>query len=310
MDVRGDLLEQQVWSEVEAFLRNPEPVLAQLHAKLESDALGSGDILKQLARLEGLLAQKAAERSRVVSLFRRGRLTDAQLDAEMDEIGKEETALEAQAADLRGKLGHAGSIAATVRSAETLLAELRKRLDEPVSWELKRNLIEVLVSGIRVETVDGGEGKQAKTTVIYRFSSPDGGMPLVLPQAYGTRSTPTEPTTIGDHIRAQRLAQKLLQRDVAAQLGVTVSTVFNWEANSTTPDFRHMAAIIEFLGYNPVPEPESAAERLVWERTSAGISQKEAARRLGVDPCTLARWERGERVPTDAYTSRMGEFSV
>src|SRR3954463_8673849 len=50
-------------------------------------------IRKQVARLEGLLEQKATERSRVVSLYRRGRLSDVELDAQMDEIGKEETAL-------------------------------------------------------------------------------------------------------------------------------------------------------------------------------------------------------------------------
>ena len=294
--VRGDVLEEQVWRDVEAFLRNPEPVLAQLHAKLESDALGSGEILKRVARLEGLLAQKVAERSRVVSLFRRGRLTDAELDGQMDEIGKEETALEVQAAELRGRLGHAGSIATTVRSAETLLAELRKRLDEPVSWELKRNLIEVLVSGIRVETIDGDEGKQSKTTVLYRFSSPGGGMPLVLPQAYGARSTPKEPMTVGDHIRKRRVAMKSRQKDVAEQVGVDVTTVRNWEGNRTAPDFRAMPAIIEYLGYNPMPEPESAAVRLVWHRTSLGLSQEEAARQMGVDPGTLARFERGENV--------------
>ena len=151
--VRGDLLEQQVWADVETFLRNPEPVLQQLHAKLEADSKGSGQIRKQIERLEGLLAQKAAERSRVVGLFRRGRLNDADLDRQMDEIGKEGTALEAQMDELRGKITGADSINATVRCAQTLLAELRKRLDEPVSWEQKRRLIEVLVSGIRVETV-------------------------------------------------------------------------------------------------------------------------------------------------------------
>ena len=72
--VRGDQLEQQVWSDVDTFLRNPEPVLQKLHAKLESDAQGSDQIRKQVARLEGLLAQKATERSRVVGLYRRGRL--------------------------------------------------------------------------------------------------------------------------------------------------------------------------------------------------------------------------------------------
>ena len=111
--IRGDDLEQQVWSDVEAFLRNPEPVLKQLHAGLESDAKGSDQIRKQVARLEGLLAQKATERSRVVGLFRRGRLTDADLDAQMDEIGKEETALEAQIAELGGRITGADSVGRT-----------------------------------------------------------------------------------------------------------------------------------------------------------------------------------------------------
>ena len=34
--VRGDHLEHQVWSDVESLLRNPEPVLQQLHAKNRS----------------------------------------------------------------------------------------------------------------------------------------------------------------------------------------------------------------------------------------------------------------------------------
>lgn len=59
----------------------PEPVLEQLHGRLESDAKGADQIGKQLARLEGLLAQKATEWSRVVGLYRRGRLTEAELHA-------------------------------------------------------------------------------------------------------------------------------------------------------------------------------------------------------------------------------------
>lgn len=37
---------------------------------------------------------------------------------------------------------------------------------------------------------------------------------------------------------------------------------------------------------------------MVRHRTSLGLSQKESARRLHVDPSTLAKWERGEREPT------------
>jgi hypothetical protein len=184
--LRGDVLERQVWADVEAFVRNPEPVLERLQGRLEADAKGSGQIREQVTRLEGLIAQKAAERSRVVGLYRRGRLTDADLDAQMEEIGKEEAALEAHVAELRGKISGADSIGPTINSAEALLTKLRKRLDEPISWEVKRRLIEVLVAAVLVDTVEGCGVKQAEITVTYRFCQPDQPLPLILPQWYST----------------------------------------------------------------------------------------------------------------------------
>jgi transcriptional regulator with XRE-family HTH domain len=41
------------------------------------------------------------------------------------------------------------------------------------------------------------------------------------------------------------------------------------------------------------------------ERIAGGLSQKQSAKRLVVDPGTLARWERGEREPTEAFLSRV-----
>jgi transcriptional regulator with XRE-family HTH domain len=296
---------------VEAFLRNPEPVLKQLQTRLESDAKGSDQTRKQVARLEGLLAQKATERSRVVGLYRRGRLTEADLDAQMDEIGKEETALEAQIAELGGRITGADSVGENVCSAQALLAKLRKRLDEPISWEVKRRLIEVLVASVRVDTVEECGVKQAEITVTYRFSQPDQPMPLVLPQSYSTGRViriPTEPHSIGDHIRRRRLGLKMLQREVAEQIGVCEPSVFNWERNASSPEIQYMPAIIDFLGYDPLPPAKTVAEKLVRQRTSLGLSQKESAERLGVDSSTLAKWERGEREPAGAFAERAKRF--
>ena len=98
--VRGDHLEKLVWSDVEGFLRNPGAVLQQLRAKLEGDQKGTDKHKQRQHRLEGLLAEKATERTRVVSLYRRGRLNDADLDQQMSDIGREEAALQAQLDEL------------------------------------------------------------------------------------------------------------------------------------------------------------------------------------------------------------------
>jgi len=198
-------------------------------------------------------------------------LTDAELDAQIDEIGKEEMALEAQIAELGGRIAGADSIAGNISSAQALLAQLRKRLDQPVCWEMKRRLIEVIVAGVRVDTVETCGVKQSRTTVTYRFSQPDQPMPLVLPQSYSAGRViriPVAPHTVGDHIRKRRLGLKLLQKDVAEQLGVDKTSVFNWEGNRSSPEIRYMPAIMNFLGYDPLPQANTLAEQLVRHRTS------------------------------------------
>ena len=278
--VRGDVLEQQVWADVEAFVRNPTEVLAQLQERLREKTEDTEDTHQQIARLEGLIALKTTERSRVLGLFRRGRVTEADLDAQLDEIGKEEAALQRQLEEKRRDITPAeGDL---TEEASALLAEIGDGLDGPVSDEVKRRLIEVLVAGIRVETIETNEGSQARTTVSYRFAPRSMPLELMTP---GERSTSKSreagaPATVGDHIRKRRRELGLLQREAAERIGVTECSVYNWENGVSSPDFRKLPKIIAFLGYNPVPEPTEEAERQEWKRRSMGLSQKEAAGRL------------------------------
>ena len=55
-----------------------------------------------------------------------------------------------------------------------------------------------------------------------------------------------------------------------------------------------MPEIIRFFGYNPLPAPTSAPENLLAARQALGLTQKAMAERLGVDPTTLAMWEKGK----------------
>jgi hypothetical protein len=76
-----------------------------------------------------------------------------------------------------------------------------------------------------------------------------------------------------------------------------MASIYNWENNRGEPELRYMPAILASLEYNPLPAPTTIADGLISARTAAGVSQKEAARQIGVDQGTLARWERGERAP-------------
>ena len=108
-------------------------------------------------------------------------------------------------------------------------------------------------------------------------------------------------TTLGDHIRKRRLDLGLWQKDVAATLGVTESTVTNWELNRVTPEFTHLPCIIAFLGYAPPPfdtMPDNIVERMRVYRLTNGLSQEKFAKLIEVDETTIAKWERGDHEPS------------
>jgi transcriptional regulator with XRE-family HTH domain len=119
---------------------------------------------------------------------------------------------------------------------------------------------------------------------------------------------PKEINTLGDHVRSRRLNLKLLQKQVAEQIGVNAATITNWERNTSTPVTRYIPAIIRFLGYDPLPSPDSLPERLRWVRRQLGLTQREMAERIGVDPCTLRDWEAGLHQPIRGSLEVIGRF--
>jgi hypothetical protein len=80
--------------------------------------------------------------------------------------------------ELRVKLAASDSVGANVNSAQVLLEKLQKPWTADFV-RAERRLIEILVAGIRVDTLENGSVKQAEVIVTYRFSQPDDAMPVV-----------------------------------------------------------------------------------------------------------------------------------
>ena len=166
-------IEDAIWGEVEASLRNPGEVLARLQDRMAERTGDAGQLRQRAADIGQAMRDKSKERDIVVSLFRRGRIDETALDRQLDLIQQEEAALKEEAARLTRQAQGAEEAGAQLRSAEDLLRELSRRLDAPLTWELKRQLIETLVEGIVVET-EGDEAapqhqKRAVVTARYRF---------------------------------------------------------------------------------------------------------------------------------------------
>lgn len=75
----------------------------------------------------------------------------------------------------------------------------------------------------------------------------------------------------GEHIRKRRLDLGLLQIEVARIIGVTESTVWNWE-HGTELELIHVPAVLDFLGYVPWECPDDPVGRLAYFKKIKGLS--------------------------------------
>ncbi len=133
-----------------------------------------------------------------------------------------------------------------------------------------------------IARVRAGTGFRCPNTVAIHCTHPEAALPKA---AQALRGPPQGP--------ADQLG--LLQREVAARIGVTKEVIHNWERDHAEPELRYYPALIEVIGYNPLPEPRTFGQAVRRERQSRGWSIARLAREAGVDPATVARLERDHR---------------
>jgi len=153
-----------VWADVERWLRDPGDVLDDLDGAAERDAQGAITVAESVT-LAAALEALDDQRRRVIALGVRGRLTDVEIDAELDRIDLERTELERRVAALV-PAGATEVPAATIDA----IVDLRARLDAGLSDEQRNEIVGLLTKVIvHTETATEGSRKSARVVVEYRF---------------------------------------------------------------------------------------------------------------------------------------------
>jgi len=101
------------------------------------------------------------------------------------------------------------------------------------------------------------------------------------------------PQTLGEHLKKRRRELGLLQREAAERPGIGTETYANWENSKTEPVAAQFRPVMEFLGYDPMPAPQTLSERLTAKRRELGVTFEQAAKYLGWDPGSLSRYLNG-----------------
>ena len=181
----GDL-EDAVWQDILGFLNDPGPVLEQLAEALTWGAIQSKGADQERSELQECLSHKAVEKDAMLDLYRRGRIGMTDLDTQLDKIASEEATLKDRLLQVESQEKNQELATARLTNATDLLASLRDRLKDEFKWEEKRELVELLVAGVVVDTVWEGSNKRSEIQVTYTFdgsASTRTGTDSWLPQA-------------------------------------------------------------------------------------------------------------------------------
>lgn len=97
----------------------------------------------------------------------------------------------------------------------------------------------------------------------------------------------------------------LQAKQLAARLNIDPQTLAYWEQGRWLPSLRHLPVVIDWLGYDPRPSEGTLGARLRRLRTARGLSHRQLASVLRVDPSTLISWESGEHSPSLRNQSKL-----
>jgi len=113
---------------------------------------------------------------------------------------------------------------------------------------------------------------------------------------------------IGELIRGRRRELGLSQEQAANLIGVNTWTVLLWEQGRYAPTPRYFPNIIRLLGYDPWPQPRTIGERLRAERLRRGLTYRQLAAVLNVDPGSVPKWESGRSPRHGLSIAKIGAF--
>lgn len=176
-------LEDAIWRDVEGFIRDPGTALVGLSTRRADDAAGAEAHRVALERAQRARAGMQGERDSVLALYRKGRVSEHDLNRQLDDIAREEAQHTAAEAAAQAALSESSETVDRLERARLLLQGLHARLEAESdaatpSLALRREAMRALIEQITVETVSAGtsvRGRpkyEARARVRYTFDRP------------------------------------------------------------------------------------------------------------------------------------------
>jgi site-specific DNA recombinase len=168
--VNTEWLERTVWEDCRTVILNPGEVLADVQRQLHNRIDEMHRVEQERGHYIEAIKEKAQERERIMTLFRRGRLALQDAEAYLDDIGKEEAVLRQHCNALDAQKALAEAFDSHFAEASLLLQDFQDRLEyvDRTNDEIaKQRMIQLLVHGIRI---DINTNRELTATITYVFT--------------------------------------------------------------------------------------------------------------------------------------------
>jgi site-specific DNA recombinase len=151
--VRADHLDAMVWDQCIGFINNPGAIMDELRAAMSFQQFSQGDIRSEVEQMDSALLVKTKERARVITLIRRGSISDAEGDHELTLLQSEVAQLTRQRDALLSRQSIAEDREMRVLTAEAMLTLLADKAAS-ADFETRREIACAFVNGITIRTVE------------------------------------------------------------------------------------------------------------------------------------------------------------
>jgi site-specific DNA recombinase len=186
--VDAEELERQVWAEVVNWADKPGPLFRELAAQYDGASATEEDARKDAERIATERAKLQDQRDRIITLYRIGELTEADLRGQLRELTDAEGKLAADAQAAADTVRAGEEVKAVIEGARAVLTVLRAEVSGGLMTpERARGYLERLIREVRVRTLPDGistRGNQkyrAVVRVVWIFERPDAGNLVALP---------------------------------------------------------------------------------------------------------------------------------
>jgi len=164
----ADTVEREVWSILERHAKNPDEALEVIQRERQQELRLVTVLVAQLETLRASVKESEAHRAQVIDWARRRIITEADLERQLAQIGRESEGVRKEVARLESELQQAALTEAQLAGTRQLLLEVRECLGTNPTWERRRAL--VLRALDRVVVRMGGRRYHREVTVFLYYA--------------------------------------------------------------------------------------------------------------------------------------------